>query len=239
MSKVTVTVYKQTGDKAKDVTLSELVFGQPLNRDLVHQVMVSMKANSRLSTANTKDRSEVSGTGKKPWKQKGTGRARHGSRRSPIWVGGGIAHGPTSEKDFSQKVNRKMKAKALYSALSAKLRAGKVLFVDQITMGESKTKVAEQVMLGLSKVSGFETMAKVKKTNNVLLLTPESDMSVKKAIANLPYVTCKQISNLSVVDVLDNRYLVVINPEVADEKLSLRMIVNRKKKLTDEAESSK
>ena len=122
-------VYNKEGKEAGKVTLPESVFNVAWNGDLVHQVVVAMQANARIPWAHTKDRSEVSGTGKKPWKQKGTGNARHGSRRSPIWRTGGVAHGPRNEKSYKQKINKKMRAKALFSVLSKKVEEGEVLFV--------------------------------------------------------------------------------------------------------------
>ena len=115
-------VYSQEGKKSGSVTLPEAVFGEKWNADLVHQVVVAMQANARQPIAHTKDRSEVRGGGRKPWAQKGTGRARHGSSRSPIWRHGGVTHGPRNDRDFSQKINRKMKVKALYAVLSKKFR---------------------------------------------------------------------------------------------------------------------
>ena len=107
-------IYNQAGSPAGTIKLSEKVFGLPWNADLVHQVVASMRSDARVNLAHTKTRGEVRGGGKKPWKQKGTGQARHGSTRSPIWVGGGVAHGPRNDKDYSRKVNKKMKAKALH-----------------------------------------------------------------------------------------------------------------------------
>ena len=112
-------VYNQKGEEAGKIKLPESIFGVPWNADLVHQVVVAMTSSMRHSIANTKTRGEVSGGGKKPWQQKGTGRARHGSTRSPIWVGGGIAHGPRKEKNYDRKINKKARAKALWPSRDA------------------------------------------------------------------------------------------------------------------------
>ena len=117
-------IYNSKAKAGKEIDLPEGVFGQSWNGDLVHQVVHAITANTRAGTADTKGRAEVSGGGKKPWKQKGTGRARHGSSRSPIWKGGGVTHGPLAEKNYKQKINKKMSAKALATVLSAKLKDG-------------------------------------------------------------------------------------------------------------------
>ena len=116
-----IKVYTQDGKETKELALNPAVFGVAVKESVVHQVMVAQMANSRVAIAHTKTRAEVRGGGRKPWKQKGTGRARHGSTRSPIWVGGGVTFGPRSDRNFSQKVNKKMKTKALFMCLSDKV----------------------------------------------------------------------------------------------------------------------
>src|SRR5207244_4311391 len=113
--------------------------GLSWNADLVHQVVTSMQANARTSVAHTKDRGEVRGGGKKPWQQKGTGRARHGSSRSPIWKGGGVAHGPRNEKVYTKRITQQMRQKALLVTLSRKMRDGEIIFVDALEMQAPKS----------------------------------------------------------------------------------------------------
>ena len=151
-------VYSTAGKETGKVALPDAVFGTKWNADLVHEVVTSMQANARKGTADTKDRSEVQGGGKKPWKQKGTGRARHGSRRSPIWAGGGVAHGPIAEKDYSKKINKNVRAKALASVLSKKYADGEVLFVDTFNFSAPKTLDAKAALVSLSGVAGAEDL---------------------------------------------------------------------------------
>ena len=223
MENVTVKLHNQKGAAAGEAKLSGAVFGQELNRDLVHQVMLAMRANQRISTADVKDRSEVRGGGKKPWRQKGTGRARHGSRRSPIWVGGGVTHGPTSEKDYSQKVNKKMRAKALFSALSEKVRNGQVIFLDSLKVEDGKTKNAQDILNSLAKIEGFETLNTLKNKNNVFVAMPEKDRMLERSLNNLPHVDFDESRNLNVLDILDHRYLVIVDPVQAGEVLAKRL----------------
>lgn len=135
-------VFNREHKKVGTIDLPDKVFGAKWNQALVHQVIVSYTANERNKVAHTKDRSEVRGGGKKPWRQKHTGRARHGSSRSPIWVGGGVTFGPRKEKDFSKKINKKMKRAALYSVLSKKFKNKEIFIVDDLTFGNHKTKLA-------------------------------------------------------------------------------------------------
>ena len=127
-------IYNQKGKDAGTIELPEKVFGAKWRADLVHQVVESMRSNKRAGTADTKDRGEVRGGGRKPWKQKGTGRARHGSSRSPIWVGGGVTHGPLAEKNYKRKISKSMRAQALFSVLSKKLKDGEIIFIDSLAV---------------------------------------------------------------------------------------------------------
>lgn len=211
-------VYSLEGKKAGNVTLPEAIFGVTWNADLVKQVADSLLSSKRKNVAHTKSRADVSGGGKKPWKQKGTGRARHGSTRSPIWVGGGVAHGPRNEKNFERLVSKKMRTKALYTILSRKFKEGEILFVDQLSLPEAKTKKALASLKSLSTVSGFETMFS-KKKNAVAIALSSKDKGVEKAFSNLGHVEVIEARNLNPLTLLQYKYLVLENPDVSIKAL--------------------
>jgi large subunit ribosomal protein L4 len=212
------TVYNHAGEKSRDIDLPENLFGLNWNADLVHQVAVGMASNARANTAHTKDRSEVRGGGRKPWRQKGTGQARHGSKRSPIWVGGGITHGPRNERNYDKKINKKMRSRALAVVLSQKLRDGQVMFVDAVNEVSGKTKDMKAMFEGFAKVSGFETL-NTKKHNNAFMTAPEPSAELKQGVHNLYHVSLADVRNLNVLDVLNHRYLIVSDPEASIEFL--------------------
>ncbi len=205
-------VFATDGSVSRNLKLPESIFDAKWNADLVHQVTLSMAQNSRAGTAHTKNRAEVSGTGKKPWKQKGTGRARHGSRRSPIWVGGGIAHGPRTEKDYSKTITKSMRRGAMLSLLSQKYRDGEVIFIEPIDIKTPKTKDALSILKNVGKGSGAERLATGRKPYGVVAL-PGSAKTTQKSFANLPSVTVDMLQNLSVLDIINHKYVVFINPE--------------------------
>jgi large subunit ribosomal protein L4 len=209
-------VYNQKGEKSGKISLSDGVFNLPWNGDLVHQVVVSMMSNARTPVAHTKTRGEVSGGGKKPWKQKGTGRARHGSIRSPLWVGGGVTHGPRKDKNFFKKINKKMKAKALLTILSKKNKEGEIIFVDSIRLPEMKTKHAVPVLHALAGVSGFEGLAKKMKMgkNTAYLALPEGELTgTRRAFQNIQGLEISTLQNLNPLDLLNYKYLIIANPK--------------------------
>jgi len=215
-------IYSSAGKAAGKVTLPESVFGAKWNADLVHQVVLAMQANARAGTAHTKDRSEVRGGGKKPWKQKGTGRARHGSRRSPIWTGGGVTFGPRSEKDYSQKINKNARIKALASVLSRKYADGEMLFVESLTFEAPKTKEAAAVFTALSSVKGHDIL-KDKKGNAALVITGERDENVEKSFRNFGNVTVVQAKDVNPVDILTFSRVIVLNPDQSVAMLARRV----------------
>lgn len=211
-------IYNKAGVETGVIELPEKVFNAPFNADLIHQVVVGMQANARTPVAHTKDRSEVSGGGKKPWKQKGTGRARHGSSRSPIWRGGGITFGPRKEKDYSKKINKKMRTNALYSALSRKIKDGEVLFVEDISFEKPKSSDAREILSSLSKVDGFKYLLS-KKKNSALLTIDGKDKMTEKSFSNFGNVEVDEVRNLNPLDVLTYKYLVISKPKESIEFL--------------------
>lgn len=204
-------IYNQKGGDAGTIDLPAKVFGAPYRADLVHQVVESMRSNKRAGTADTKDRGEVRGGGKKPWKQKGTGQARHGSSRSPIWVGGGVTHGPLAEKNYKRKISKTMRAQALFSVLSKKLKDGEVLFVETLATPEIKTKNAMKVVENLAKVSGWKTVDASKKPRVLTALFGRNGKT-EKSYRNLPQLELVFVKNLNPLEVLNYKYLLIENP---------------------------
>jgi large subunit ribosomal protein L4 len=224
-----VSLYNSKGASAGDVAVNDGVFGLPWNSDLVHQVVVAYQANERDGNAHTKNRSEVSGGGKKPWKQKGTGRARHGSTRSPIWVKGGIAHGPRNEKDYSQKVNHKMKLKALGTIISSHVKNSTLLPLDK-ALSVAKTKEGETIFSELQKVKGFETLyTKTNKNNILICVTDSTDAATVRSLRNLPCVTVVTAARINPLQLAKARYVVLAGTADVDAVLSARLASIAKK----------
>jgi large subunit ribosomal protein L4 len=213
-------IYNQSGKEVGNVKLPENIFGLSWNADLVHQVVVSMLSDSRVIYAHTKDRGEVRGGGKKPWKQKGLGRARHGSIRSPIWVGGGIAHGPNEKKNYERKINRKMKAKALFTILSKKWKDGEILFVDKFEIAKPKTVEAIWILKSLSKVAKDIF---TKKNNSAIIAINGKKMAFEKSFSNIGNVVVDEFRNINPIDLLNTKYLVVENPEESIKFIGSKM----------------
>ena len=217
-----VNVYTMEGKVSKTLEVPEAIFGADWNADLVSQVLYSQASNRRAGTAHTKDRSEVRGGGKKPWAQKGSGRARHGSSRSPIWRHGGVTFGPRNDKDYKKIIPKGMKVAALFSLLSAKVKAGKVIFLDEVPTQSGKTKEANLAMEGLTNIDGFKTLC-YKKPNNVYLSIKKGDDITKRAFRNLPYMTLHNMEDLNPLDLANTRYLVIANPEETISYLSSKL----------------
>lgn len=187
-----------TGKAAGEVELDDRIFNIDAKPAVVHQVMVAQTSNARKPLAHTKDRSEVAGSGKKPWRQKGTGRARVGSVRSPIWRGGGITFGPRNERNYTVKVNKKMKNAALRMVLSDKARDGKLVVVDSLTLKDLKTKQLVNALKGLP----------VGAAKAVLALGAD-DQKLIPAAKNIPQVFATSANSLNIGDLLARPYLVI------------------------------
>lgn len=192
-----IDVYNIEGKKVSDVALNDKVFGIEKNDALVHQVYVAQSANRRSGSAHTKIRSDVRGGGKKPWKQKGTGNARTGSIRNPLWRGGGVIFGPLKGKNYTQSINEKMKQKALLIALSEKVRNEKIRIVEDLALEQPKTKV----------IAGF--LSTVGITKSTLIALAKNESGTYKASRNIDRVTALEAEKLNVFDVMNAEYLVV------------------------------
>lgn len=198
----------QQGKKVGDVDLPERIFNVEINSKLVHDSFVIQQGASRSPIAHTKGRGEVRGGGKKPWKQKGTGQARHGSTRSPIWRGGGVTFGPTNERNFEKKINKKAKQKALFMALSQKARDKELTVVDSLKIGAPKTK---EVAAILKNILNFKSQ-KIAKT--ALIITELNDKNLVLAARNLNKVKTISPASLNIVDLLENKFLIMPQPAI-------------------------
>lgn len=198
MKESVVTVYNLRGEKIGEERLNPKIFAIPFNDALVHQVIVAQQASGRQVLAHTKDRGEVRGGGRKPWRQKGTGRARHGSIRSPLWAGGGVTFGPRKNRNFAKRINKKMRDSALKMVLSDKARNGKLIVIDVWDLGEPKTKKLNAALQTLPS-----------KMSKATLVTELANKDVIVASRNLPYAVSLGIGSLNVVDLLRHEYLII------------------------------
>jgi len=224
-------VYSQEGKEVSSIVLSEKVFGVAWNADLVHDVVVSMQGNARANTAHTKSRAEVSGGGKKPWKQKGTGRARHGSSRSPIWAGGGVAHGPRNDRDYTRKINKNVRAKALASVLSQKLSHDEIVFVDALTFPNPKTTDARKFIMALGGIEGKKDIA-TKKANAALIVLDGRDEHTELSFRNFGNICVMNVKDVNPVELLTYKYVVVAKPEESLKTLETRVTTKTARKAT-------
>ena len=207
-------LYNQEAKNIGTVELPEKIFGLEMNQDLLHQVATSQMSNKRQVIAHTKGMGEVRGGGKKPWRQKGTGRARHGSIRSPIWKGGGVTFGPTKERNFKKKLNRKMVRKALFVALSSKARSNQLVMVDALKLQNPKTKEMSQVFRNFWSMLG--------KRPNVLLVVPAGDENIKRASKNLPNFSVVEVKDLSPLQVMAYKHLIFVKDSVGTLEKKLK-----------------
>lgn len=199
---ITATVYNQEGKETGKINLSEAVFGVKKNANLIKQAVRAQLSQARIPYAHTKTRGEVRGGGKKPWRQKGTGRARHGSTRSPIWVGGGTVFGPRNEKKFAQKINKQMKRKALFMVLAGKLKDNEIIILDDLKINKAKTKEINAVLKNLE--AKFNDLRK-----GLTVILPRRDEKIVRASKNLPKTRTLPASSLNIVDLLSRKYVIL------------------------------
>src|SRR3989344_238510 len=197
-------LYNQNADKVGSVSLPDKVFGLPMNEDLLQQVVISQMSNKRQNIAHTKERGDVRGGGKKPWKQKGTGRARNGSIRSPIWRGGGATFGPLNTRNYKQKINKKTKKTAVKMCLSDKVQTSKFIVLENLVVdGKTKTMATLRAALpGLGKTT--------------LLLASKNDEALKRAVNNIPKLDIQTASDVNVIDLLHHQYIITTKDGVKE-----------------------
>ncbi|HHU69498.1 MAG TPA: 50S ribosomal protein L4 [Thermoanaerobacterales bacterium] len=191
-----VAMYNIKGEEVGEVMLTDSIFNVPVRTDILHQVVTMQLANKRRGTASTKTRAEVRGGGRKPWRQKGTGRARHGSIRSPLWPGGGVVFGP-KPRSYKYTVPKKVKRLALKSALSSKVIDSDLLILDQLTIDSPKTKKMIDILSNLN----------VEK--KALIVTLNRDENIEKSARNIPGITTTVVGNLNVYDILRHDKLIL------------------------------
>ena len=196
-----VSVYNMEGKEVGTIELSDAVFGVKVNEHLVHMAVVSQLANNRQGTQKAKTRSEVSGGGRKPWRQKGTGHARQGSTRAPQWTGGGIVFAPVP-RDYSFRLNKKERRLALKSALTSRVQENKLVVLDELTLGEIKTKAMKNVLDSL-------------KVEKALVVTKDMDKNVVLSARNLPTVKTAHAGTINVYDILKYNTVVLTKDAVA------------------------
>lgn len=240
-----IAVYNQKGEQIGDQKLNEAIFGIKINPAVVHQAVIAQLANVRKVLAHTKTRGEVRGGGKKPWRQKGTGRARHGSIRSPIWIGGGVTFGPRKERNYKLKINKKVKQKSIFMALSDKVANSKFILLDVLELPAAKTKEMAKLIVVLKKeiidkakkieIKQEKDKSKGKKEKKVvkeklpkiLIVLGEKneklDQIILRSAKNMPGVAVTRFNSLNLVDLLKAEYLICEVKVIKDiEKLFLK-----------------
>jgi large subunit ribosomal protein L4 len=197
MANLTAKIYNQDGTEAGEQKLEPKVFGVKANAALIHEIVVAQESNARETIANTKTRADVRGGGKKPWKQKHTGRARHGSTRSPIWKGGGVVFGPRKTRVWGKKVNKKAKQAALRMVLSDKAAAGAIIVLSAFKLEEYKTKAVAELLKKLP-TDGRKS----------LIALPTIGEKIWKSAANIKTATVSKTDSLNIIDIMKNKFLI-------------------------------
>lgn len=204
-----ISVYNEQGKEQGTIELADAVFAVPVKNDVVHQVYVALESNARERLAHVKDRSEVRGGGKKPWKQKGTGRARHGSTRSPIWSGGGVTFGPTNERNFKKQINKKMSRLAMRMCVSGKVADGGLIVVTGLP-ATGKTKDIHALR---NKLPGAG--------KTTLILGGADYVLLGREVRNIPNIHVQRVDDVNVADMLHHQYIVATEDAVRTLELRL------------------
>ncbi len=198
-----IDLYNQQGEVTGSVVLPKEIFDIKFNADLVHQVAISLAGNARQISAHSRMRGEVSGGGKKPWRQKGTGRSRHGSIRSPLWKGGGVTHGPRKDRIFEREIPKKMRRKALLMILSEKAKNNQLVLLDKIELEKGKTKEMAK------------SLAKLPCNNQATLIAlPNYDKKIFLASRNIKKTSIEDARNLNVLELLNHKYLLLTKESI-------------------------
>lgn len=210
-----VDLYNQNGEKKGQITVSDQIFGAKFNKDLVHQALIRQQANARVAIAHTKTKAEVRGGGRKPFRQKGTGRARQGSIRNPHYIGGGVAFGPRNNRNYKQSMPKKQRRLALFSALSVKYEDKKVLALDSYKSDQVKTKPM------------MEMLHKLPIEKDVLIVLAEKDATIEKSSNNLPFVKTILANYLNIADLQKHEHILFL--EDALKKMEQIFLLSEKK----------
>ena len=222
---ILVDVYSIDGTVVSQKELPSDIFGVPVKEGVVHLAVVAQEANSRPMVAHTKTRGEVRGGGRKPWKQKGTGRARHGSIRSPIWRGGGVAFGPRTDRNYSLKINKKAKKKALCMVLSQKVNDSALILIDSLQFEKPATKLAAAFLKSLP-------FSKAKKAPKVAIISPTGAAILNKSFRNIASTSIVPAHSMNVVELLRAKYLIMpvsalseIQENFTEKKTAKKLVV--------------
>lgn len=222
---IKINIYNQKAENVGKAELADKIFNVAIKESLVHQAMVAQMGNERQVLAHTKDRSEVSGGGKKPWRQKGTGRARVGSSRSPLWIGGGVTFGPRNDRNFKKDLNRKMKQKALCMVMSDKVKENNFIVLDKLEIKEYKTKAVSEILKALEKIAkpaeivpaaektGKKIEGKIvsgkKSKRSILIVNDEKKSEIKYSFRNLTGIKMINLENINILDLLKYKELII------------------------------
>jgi large subunit ribosomal protein L4 len=215
---IKIKIYNQNAEAVGEMDLAPEVFGVPASLPLIHQAVITQMANERKVIAHTKTRSEVRGGGRKPWKQKGTGRARHGSSRSPIWIGGGVTFGPRNDRNFKMRINKKMKRGAMSMVLSDKAASGCLTVLDKLEMAEFKTKLFKGI------INKLQPQTDKKTKRSVLIIIEKNEEKLNYSVRNLPGIELININNINIVGLL--KYKNLLMTKAAVEKVSENLKVS-------------